>query len=68
MSKQKPQFNKVAALDEFMQAMQLPPNPLMSDNLRVIIDSQNYLQKIHDDALELGFEKGCEATKTVDNL
>jgi hypothetical protein len=48
--------------------MQLPPNATMSQNLKVIVDSQNYLQKINDDAFELGFEKGCDAIKKVDEL
>ncbi len=63
-----PEFNKVSTLDEFIKQMQLPPNATMSQNLKVIVDSQNYLQKIHDDAFELGFEKGCDATKKIEQL
>lgn len=62
------EFNKVTALDEFILQMQLPSNATMSQNLKVIVDSQNYLQKIHDDAFKLGFDVGCDSAKKIENL
>ena len=67
-TKKQDEFDKVSALDEFIIQMTPPQNATMSQNLKVIIDSQNYLQKIHDDAFALGFEKGCDATTKVDQL
>jgi hypothetical protein len=68
MAKQKPQFNKITAFDEFISLMHLPPNPKASESIQSLLNAQDYLQKIHDDAFGLGFEKGCEATKIVDKL
>ncbi len=56
------------AFDELIQAMTVPQNAKPSDSIRSIITGQNYLQKIHDEAFEKGFEKGCEATDKVDKL
>jgi hypothetical protein len=63
-----PEFNKVTALDELIKALTPPPNAQISDHLKCIVDSQNYFQKIHDEAFKSGFEKGCDATKKVDEL
>ncbi|WP_395060049.1 hypothetical protein [Flavobacterium sp.] len=67
-TKSQSEFNKVTTLDDFIKQMQPPQNATMSQHLKVIVDSQNYLQKIYDDAFALGFEKGCEAAKVVDKL
>lgn len=66
-TKKQAEFNKVIALDEFILQM-TPQNAKMSQTLKVIIDSQNYLQKIHDDAFALGFEKGIDAAQEVSKL
>lgn len=67
-SKPKPEFNKVAALDNFITMSIVPPNAKMSDHFKIIVDSQNYFQKIYDDAFADGFEKGCEASKKIEEL
>jgi ribonucleotide reductase beta subunit family protein with ferritin-like domain len=67
-NKKTPEFNKVTALDELVKTMTPPPTAMMSDHLKCILNSQEYLQKIHDEAFAFGFEKGCEATKKVEEL
>jgi hypothetical protein len=67
-NKNQPEFSKVKAFDEMMLSMQTAPNPLPSESMQSLINGQNYLQKIYDDAFAQGFEKGLEATKKVDDL
>lgn len=62
------QFNKEKALDELAAFMALPPNATISETLKTMLRAQNFLQKLHNDAFEAGFEKGCEATRKVDEL
>jgi hypothetical protein len=61
-------FNKEIAFDELLETMALPPNPKPSESIKSFKNGQDYLQKIHDEAFALGFEKGCDATKKVDEL
>jgi hypothetical protein len=68
MANKTAQFNKITALDEFISLMHLPPNPKASESIQSLLNAQDYLQKIHDEAFALGFEKGCDATKKVDEL
>lgn len=63
-----PEFNKVIAFDELVIAITPPINAKASESIKVLLNGQDYLQKIHDEAFVLGFEKGCEATKKVDEL
>jgi hypothetical protein len=67
-NKKQLEFNKLMAFDELILSMQTPPNPKASESIQSMLNGQNYLQKIHDEAFEKGFEKGCEATKTIDEL
>jgi hypothetical protein len=61
-------FNKEFAFDELLTAMVVPPNPKPSESIKSLQNGQDYLQKIHDDAFKAGFEKGCDATKKVNEL
>jgi hypothetical protein len=61
-------FNKEIAFDELLATMALPPNPKPSESIKSLQNGQYYLQKIHDDAFKAGFEKGCDATKKVNEL
>jgi len=61
-------FNKVIALDELSKAMALPAKAKPSECIQSMLNAQDYLQALHDKAFEQGFEKGCEATKKVDEL
>ncbi|MDA6072060.1 hypothetical protein NJT12_20755 [Flavobacterium sp. AC] len=61
-------FNKIKAFDELMNAIKVPKNSPLSSAIEKLLEGQDYLQKIHDDAYRAGFEKGCEATKKVDEL
>lgn len=62
------EFNKEKTLDEFAKLFMLPPEPIFSDQFNMIVRTRNFLEKIHNDAFEQGFEKGLEANKTIDNL
>ncbi len=66
--KNQPEFNKLIAFDELITSMATPNNPKASESIQSLLNGQNYLQKIHDEAFALGFEKGCVATKKVDEL
>lgn len=68
MANKNQEFNKIMAFDELIQAVTVPQNPKPSDSIQSIINGQNFIQKIHDEAFEKGFEKGCEATEKVDKL
>lgn len=61
-------FNKILAFDELLLSMKVPENPKASESIQSLLNGQNYLQKIHDEAFGQGFEKGLEATKKVDDL
>ena len=67
-NKTHPEFNKLVAFDDFIVSMTLPPNAKPSESIQSIINGQNFLQKLHDEAFEKGFEKGCEATEEVEKL
>ncbi|MDA6068022.1 hypothetical protein NJT12_00195 [Flavobacterium sp. AC] len=61
-------FNKIKAFDELMNTIKVPENSPLSSTIKKLIEGQEYLQKIHDDAYRAGFDKGCDATKKVDEL
>jgi len=67
-NKNQVEFNKLKVFDDFIVAMTLPPNAKPSESIQSIINGQNFLQKIHDEAFSEGFEKGLEATDKVDKL
>lgn len=64
----KPKFNKATAFDELTRLVQLPTDAAVSDTIKSILNAQNYLQEIYDSAFKEGFEKGCEATKKIDEI
>jgi hypothetical protein len=67
-AKKTPEFSKIIALDELIIAVTPPINAKASENIRALLNGQEYLQKVHDEAFALGFEKGCEASKKVAEL
>lgn len=67
-AKKTPEFNKTKAFDGLVLAVTPPINPMPSESMRALLNGQDYLQKIHDEAFALGFEKGCEASKKVEEL
>lgn len=66
--KKQTEFNKLVAFDELISSMQTSPTPKASESIQSLLNGQNYLQKIHDEAFAQGFEKGCDATKKVEEL
>jgi hypothetical protein len=61
-------FNKILAFDELMNTIKVSENSPLSEAIKKLQHGQDYLQKIHDNAFVAGFEKGCDATKKVDEL
>jgi hypothetical protein len=61
-------FNKVLAFDELMQTIKTNTDGPLSEAIKKLIDGQDYLQTIHDEAFAAGFEKGCDATNKVNEL
>jgi len=61
-------FNKELAYDELIRTIRLGDKPSMSDFVKAIELGRDFLQKIYDQGIQVGFEAGCQATKEVDNL
>jgi len=61
-------FNKIKAFDELMKTIKVAENSSVSSAIEKLLEGQDYLQKIHDDAYKAGFDKGCDATKKVEEL
>jgi len=64
----KTEFNKETAFDELGKIMQMSNNSSISDTIKMLQNAQNFLQEIHDNAFNQGFEKGCDATKKIDEI
>lgn len=67
MSKQI-EFNKENALDKLGEIMKPTDNNTISDSIKSLINAQNFLQEIHDNAFNKGFEKGCDATNKINEI
>lgn len=61
-------FKKTQAFDEFMEIIKGSEDSPLSENIQRLINGQEYLQKLHDDAFKAGFESGCDASKKVNEL
>lgn len=61
-------FSKEKALDDINEIMANAAGGKMSIMMKCMADVQDYLQKLHDNAFEAGFEKGCDATKKIEAL
>lgn len=55
------QFNKIDAFDELTALLNTGANPKMSDTISAMMKAQDYMQKVHDEAFQEGFEAGLDA-------
>lgn len=67
MAKKK-EFNRIEAFDELSCIITVPMGATPSVVMSHLQKGQDYLQQIYDQGLKDGFEKGCDASKKVDEL
>ncbi len=60
------EFNKEKELDELMKVFNLGPNPTFSQNMKAMLEAQNYLEKLYLKAYEAGLETGIKKIDTND--
>lgn len=62
------EFNKETAINELGEILQGLNNCTISETIKILENAQNFLQEIHDNAFNEGFEKGIDATKKLDQI